>query len=140
MKARPKQLDLFHSLSLDPTYPVKRALRVALSNAKHLSRDQVVDKMNKLASREGKRKKVSKATLDNWTKNSDPDRIPSLFWMTVFCKVVGDVSPIACMLRPLDCDVVDESGKKYLRWAKAEMTKRKAAKRAKHALSALEDF
>ena len=139
MEEKPHQLELFHSNSLDPTYEIKRSLRLALSKTS-LSRDQVVDEMNKIAVREGMRKKVSKASLDNWTKDSDPDRLPSLPWLTIFCRVVDDVSAITCLLKPLNCNVVNEKGKKLLHWAEAEMAKRKAAKRAKYALSALQDF
>lgn len=134
-----QQLDLFHARSLNPTYEIKRAIRLGLSRT-HLSRDQVVDEMNRIAIQEGLRKSVSKASLDNWAKDSDPERLPSTVWLTIFCKVIGDVSPIAAMLRPLGADIIDGGDQRLLGWAKAELEKRKAVRKAKNALSIVEDM
>jgi hypothetical protein len=124
---------------LNPTHEIKRAIRHALSNS-HLSRDQIVDLMNAAANREGLRKTISKPVLDSWTKESGEDRLPSLPWLTIFCAVVGDPSPIAAMLRPLGFGVVDDRGRALLAWAEAEVAKRKATRRAKHALAVIEEF
>ena len=139
MNKIPHQLDLFNSQSLNPVYEIKRALRVALSKT-HLSRDQVVDEMNRIAVMEGMRKSVSKASLDNWTKDSDPDRLPSLPWLTIFCRVLYDPSPIAAMLRPLGYNLIDERGRAILNWAESELSKKIAAKRAKLALAQIEEL
>ena len=132
------QLDLFTNQSLNPTYEIKRQIRLASSGC-NLSRDEIVDRMNKIAVQEGMRKTISKPTLDNWTKDSDPDRLPSLYWFTIFCRVVGTVAPIEAMLRPLGCGVMDQEDQRLLAWAKAEMEKRKATKRARLALEGLSD-
>ncbi|MFC1867675.1 hypothetical protein ACFL0H_06030 [Thermodesulfobacteriota bacterium] len=139
MNKKAIQLDLFHPQSLNPTYEIKRALRLSLSKT-HLSRDQVVDAMNKVASSEGMRKNISKATLDNWTKDSDPDRLPSLPWLTIFCCVLNDADPVATIIRTLGYDLIDERRKALLVWAEAELNRKKAIKRAKNALAIAEEF
>ena len=133
------QLLLFESQSLNPCPEIKRTLRLALSRSA-LSRDEIVDRVNSLAVQEGLRKSISRAVLDSWVKDSDPDRLPSQVWMTLLCKVLEDPSPIAAMLKPLGFAVVDERGKKLLTWAEAEISRRKATRRAKHALATIEDF
>jgi hypothetical protein len=124
---------------LNPTHEIKRAIRHALSNT-HLSRDQIVDLMNTAASKDGLCKTVSKSVLDSWTKESGADRLPSLPWLTIFCAVVGDPSPIAALLRPLGFGVIDDRGCVLLEWAEAEIEKKKATRRAKYALAAIEDM
>lgn len=137
MHKRSYQLDLFSNQSLNPTYEIKRQIRLALTGCS-LSRDEIVDRMNEIAVQEGMRKTISKATLDNWTKDSDPDRLPSLPWVTIFCRAAGTVSPIEAMLRPLGCGVLDNNDQKLLVWAKADLERRNAAKRARLALEAIE--
>lgn len=77
------QLDLFQSPSLNPTYEIKRQIRLALADTS-LSRAEIADRMNEISAAEGMRKSITKAQLDNWAKDSDPDRLPSLPWMTIF--------------------------------------------------------
>ncbi|MBW2052741.1 MAG: hypothetical protein JRI85_10965 [Deltaproteobacteria bacterium] len=132
------QLDLFDgSASLDPTYEVKRQIRLALKES-DLSRDQVADAMNELAAQDGISKRASKATLDSWTKDSDRDRLPSLMWLNYFCEVVGSLSPYIAVIRPLGGRVIGLDEVKLLNWAEAEQEKRQAAKRARLALENLE--
>ena len=120
MKTPINQLVLFKSTSLNPTHEIKRCLRLALSGSA-LSRDQIVDLVNRLAVREGLRKSVSKSVLDSWVKDSDQSRLPSPAWLTLLCKVLNDPSPIAAMLRPLGFYTIDDRGKALLTWAEAEV-------------------
>jgi len=131
------QLRLFESTSLNPTYEIKRQIRLALSGS-NLSREQVVDEMNKIAVSEGMRKTVSKAILDGWTKDSDPDRLPSLPWLTIFCRVMDVTGPLNAMARPLGFAVIGPEDAKILAWGQAELAKRRAAKRARMALDKVE--
>jgi len=137
MTTKPQQLDLFSNKSLNITYELKRCMRIAAS-ASGLSRDQIVDQMNAIAAREGMRTSVSKAAVDNWLKDSDPGRLPSPPWLTIFCSVTGDRGSIEVMLHPLGCGVVDETGQRLLAWAEAEVERKRAAKRARLALEGLE--
>ena len=127
------QLDLFKNTLLNPTYTVKRQIRIALANSR-LSRDEVADRMNEMARVEGMRKSISKAVLDNWTKDSDPDRLPSLPWMTIFCKVLETVAPLEAMAQPLGAAILGPEDLNVLKWARAELARKKAAKRARIAL------
>ena len=133
------QLDLFHQISLNPTYEIKRSVRLAVSKS-HLSRDEIVDHINEIAVAEGMRNSISKATLDNWAKDSDPGRLPSPAWLTIFCDVVNDVGPITAMLRPLGYLPLDGAKQKVLAWAEMEIERRKITKKARLALESLEEI
>ena len=132
-----QQLHMFGAQTFDPTYIMKREMRVAISQS-HLSREQIVDKMNGTASSEGLGKTVTKATLDGWCKDSDPGRMPSSAWLVVFCKVMETVGPIRALLLPLGCDVAGPEDAALLAWARADMERRRAVRRARVALDAVE--
>jgi len=134
------QLDLFHRTSLNTTYETKRLMRVAVSKGSFSrDRDRLVDEINKIAVQEGMRTTISKATLDNWLKDSDPGRMPSPAWLTIFCYVLHNTGSIAAMLSPLGCIVVEGETQKLLVWAEAEFGKRRAVKNARRALANLEE-
>lgn len=135
--SRARQLDLFSGQSFDVTHEIKRQIRHVLTNSV-LSRDQVVDRMNGIATAEGMRSTISKAVLDGWCKDSDPARLPSLPWVIIFCRVTETVTPIEAMLRPLGCGVIDGDDKRHLAWARAEMKKRKVIKAARLALEGID--
>jgi hypothetical protein len=131
------QLDLFGEQNLNIVAEVKRQIRLALGKTT-LSRDEVVDRMNALASRDGLKDTVSKATLDGWCKDSDTSRIPSLARLVLFCHVLGTADPIRAVARPLGTEVVGPEERKILAWGKAELARRRAAKKARLALEVLE--
>lgn len=131
------QLPLFDAVSLNATYEIKRQIRLALSNSV-FSRDQVVDRMNELGSHEGFSRTTTKAVLDTWTKDSEPGRLPTITALTILCRVLGTVAPFEAALRPLGCAVLDPNDRQVLQWAKAELEKKKATKRARVALEAIE--
>lgn len=131
------QLDLFKSTSLNPAYEIKRQIRIALGNSS-LSRDEVADRMNEIAVAEGIRKKITRAQIDNWAKDSDPDRLPSPPWLTILCKVLGNIGPIEAMIRPLGFNAIGPEETRVLRWGHADLAKRRAAKKARLALEAIE--
>ncbi len=131
------QLDLFGEQNLNIVAEVKRQIRIALGKTV-LSRDQVVDRMNGLAARDGLKKTVTKAALDSWCKDSDPGRMPGLGGLILLCRVLGTVEPIRALARPLGCEIVGVEDRKVLVWGKAEIEKRKAIKKARLALESLE--
>jgi hypothetical protein len=131
------QLSLFGDQNLNIVAEVKRQIRMALAKTT-MSRDQIVDQMNALAARDGLRETMTKATLDGWCKDSDASRMPSIVRLVLFCHVLGTIEPFRAVTRPLGCDVVGPEEKAVLRWGKAELEKRRAAKRARLALENLE--
>lgn len=131
------QLDLFKTTSLNPTYEIKRQIRLAIAGSS-LSRVEIADQMNAVAVSEGMRKKISKDTLDSWTKDSEPDRLPSPPWLTIFCLVLKTTGPLNAIVRPLGMDVIGPNRVKVLAWGRAELEKRKAIKAAKIKLESIE--
>jgi len=137
MSTHTGQLELFHASSLNPTYEIKRQIRLAINNC-GMSRDEITERMNKIAATEGMRRTVSKAALDNWAKDSDPFRMPPVPWLTIFCHVVGSTGPFDAAVNPLGNQVIDYDDVKKLDWARAEIIKRRATKKARLALEAIE--
>jgi len=131
------QLDLFKNLSLNPTYEIKRQIRLALAGS-YLSRNEIADRMNEISAAEGMRKSITKAQIDNWAKDSDPDRLPSLPWLTIFCVVMNTAAPITAMIRPLGAEIISGEDALVLKWGRAEIAKKDAMKRARLALEAIE--
>lgn len=123
--------------SLNPVHEVRRMIRLAMSKSP-LSREQIADEMNRIAGDEGMHKSITKATLDSWVKDSDPERIPSLSLLVIFCRVMGTVDPISVMAKPLGGQVINHEDMKLLTWARAEVAKKKAARRARLAMEAVE--
>ena len=137
MTSTQKQMDLFSgSPSLNATSEIKRQIRLALAASK-LSREQIVDKYNEIAALESA-SRISKNTLDSWTKDSDPGRMPSLLNLNYLCEVLGTLAPYAAAILPLGAMVVGPEDLRLLNWAWAEQARRAAVKKAKLALMELE--
>jgi len=94
--------------------------------------------MNEISAAEGMRKSITKAQIDNWAKDSDPDRLPSLPWLTIFCVVMNTAAPITAMIRPLGAEIISGEDALVLKWGRAEIAKKDAMKRARLALEAIE--
>ena len=131
------QLKLFSRQNLNPTFEIKRILRLVLS-ASNLSRDQVVDRMNDLSSREGIKGSISKATLDSWTKDSDPARLPSITQLILFCSIMETTEPMRPIIATLGGELLGPEDLKVFKYGKAEIEKKKAMKRARRALEEIE--
>lgn len=131
------QLYLFSTPSFNPTYEIKHQIRLTLSKTS-LSRDEFVEKMNECAVRCGIHSRFTKPTLDGWCKDSDQGRLPTLTGLVVFCKVAGTVDPVRPLLAPLGCGLLSPEDVGLLKWAQAEMAKRRASKAARIALEAIE--
>lgn len=137
MARTPKQLDLFSgSPSLNATFEIKRQVRLALASSK-LSREQIVDKYNEIAALESA-SRISRNTLDSWTKDSDPARMPSLLNLNYLCECLNTLAPYAAAIQPLGARVIGRDDLRLLEWAKAEQARRLAAKKAKLALMEIE--
>jgi hypothetical protein len=93
--------------------------------------------VNELAAVEGIGIKLTKATLDSWLKD-DPHRMPGPQALVLICRVLGAIGPIMALAKPLGAAVIDKDDARVLAWGRAEMQRRKAARRAKLALEAIE--
>jgi hypothetical protein len=128
------QLKLFKTRGINPTYEIKRQIRLVLSTST-LSRDQISDRMNDISAKESMSgQKITKDKLDGWCKDSDPARLPSLVELVLFCASTGNNNPLAVLADSLGCEIVGHEEKKVLAWGKAEIEKRKATKKARLAL------
>jgi len=99
------------------------------------SRDQVADKMTELMKAEGLRmpgnsKSVSRAILDKWVSDSASHMMP-VSLLPIFCIVTRSHLPINVLIQPLDIEVITKDQINILRWARVEVAKRKATKRAR---------
>lgn len=131
------QLSLFSGQNLNIVSEMKRQIRMAIARTGD-SRDNVVDRMNELAGRDGIPKTTTKAVLDSWCKDSEPQRMPSLTGLVLLCQACDTVEPIKVLVRPLGGDVIGPDEKRVLLWGQAELQKKKASKRARIALESLE--
>lgn len=137
MTSRYHQMNLFDQKTLNCTYEIKRRMRILIAKS-HLSRDEIADQMSEAAAQEGMKISVSRGTIDNWVKDSDPGRLPSPACLTIFCHVMGSNWPIEAMLEPLGAGAISGDDCKVLAWGKAELERRAAGKRARLALESLE--
>ena len=132
------QMTLFDQPELDITYKCKRAMRLAIAGSR-LSRAEIADAMTEICADEGVKERVAKTTVDNWTKDSARDRMPQAPLMTIFCSVLKDIGPIQEMVRPLGYRIIDPDEQRILAWAKAELEKKAAARKARLAFEILEE-
>ncbi len=130
-----KQLNLWDRPSLDPTHRLKLAMKEALKDTS-LSREQVVDEMNRLAAAEGlttngRSQKVTTALLDKWLAPGATQHIIPLKLLPIFCAVTGSVAPLAALAAPLSARVISVEEAKLLEWAKLELERRRLNKQAR---------
>jgi len=132
---------MYNSLSfqlkrtLNPVPKLKAAMRQALKRSS-LSREQIVEEMNKMAGREGlttggRAQKISLALLEKWVAASATNQVIPLKYLPIFCQVVEDITPLMVLAKCLGYEVIGEEDQKLLLWAKMEREKRRAAKKAK---------
>lgn len=126
-----KQRRLWEDLVVNPLPAVKLALHEAASGSP-LSREELVDDMNRLAHLAGMRLRVSKAMLDKWLNPGTEDYPPNVAAMYLFCQASGDNRPLAVFVRAFPgAHLVDEAEYQLLMWAKAERTVRQAKRQAR---------
>jgi len=131
----PKQLNLWDRPSLDPTHRIKLAMKEALKTTS-LSREQVVDEMNRLAAAEGlttngRSQKVTLALLDKWLAPGATQYLIPLKLLPIFCAVTGSVAPLQALAAPLSARMISAKEEKLLEWARLEVERRRLRKRAR---------
>jgi hypothetical protein len=130
----PEQLNLFRDVQLDPAAAIKLALREALKNCP-LSREQVVDEMNRLADGAGFSVPPSKTTLavlDKWAAAGANAHLIPLKLVPIFCRATGSTLPLAALsaFTP-GARIISADDYALLEWAKLERTSRQVRKQAR---------
>ncbi len=96
---------------------VKAAMNRAAARSR-LSREQIVDRMNRAAQAAGVRmtkgnaKTISPATLEKWLNPAERGHIPSLIAVNVFCLALSDVEPLAVQLQAHGLETMTEEDRK----------------------------
>jgi hypothetical protein len=125
-----KQRRLWAELVINPLPGLVAAMNAALEGS-GLSREQLVDDMNRLAHLAGSRRRVSKAMLDKWLAGT-PGYVLYLDALPFFCQALGDNRPLEVYARVFPgARVISEERYRVLEWAEAEIAAREAKKRAK---------
>ena len=127
------QLTIREQIDLDPKDRLKLAMRESLREC-DLSRAQVVDEMNRMATCSGittggRGQKVTEAILDKWTAREAAHIIP-VRYLTIFCKVTGCLYAIEALLPP-GVELVTGEDVAVLRWGRVEMERRRLAKQSR---------
>jgi hypothetical protein len=115
---------------------VKAAMNEAIKESS-MSREQIVDDMNRLAQAagitcNGRGQKVTSAILDKWVAaGSQAHQIP-LRMLPVFCRAVGSNLPLEVYSRCFDgARAVTAEDYKVLEWARLTIASRKSSRRAR---------
>ncbi|MCE5242465.1 MAG: hypothetical protein ABFD98_15805 [Syntrophobacteraceae bacterium] len=131
---KPKQLVMQFRESLNAELAVKEEMNSAASEC-GLSRDQIVDGMNRTALRfginlmKGNKGDLSLDTLEKWLNPNAQGYLPSIRALMVFCAVVdGSERVLSAMAEPLGCRIVGRKDALLLDWAK-EFQRAKEAQR-----------
>ncbi len=129
-------MNLWETLVVDPGPSIKISMNEAIKSST-LSREQIVEEMNKLAAVagircNGKAQKITVALLDKWVApGSDAHHIP-LKLLPLFCRVVGNNLPLEVYAKSFcGARIISEDAYQVLQWALAEIESRRARKMAR---------
>lgn len=127
-----RQLPLFGSKSLNPIIDLKREMALAARNC-HLSRLELVDRMNALIEIErlrtkGKDGKVTGAMMDKWLAVESTDSVISLKLLPIFCRATGSLGPLRALAAPVGAAVIDQADQVLLKMARARVIRKDAAR------------
>jgi hypothetical protein len=85
----------------------------------------------------GRGSTISAASLDAWCSETKSNLIP-LNLLPIFCRVVGDMTPLKVLAHPLDGEIIDSKEARLLAWAKMEVQAKTLARKKKKILSEIE--
>jgi hypothetical protein len=128
-----KQLSLFHArrevvASSGFVAGMKAAMR-RIVEASGKSRDHVVDAMNEIVRATGKglckgSKYISLPTLEKWLADEERGQLPDVWGLHVLMLATGNrLQPLETWLALFDCSILDEVGRKKLKFAELELKK-----------------
>lgn len=117
-----QQIPLFDRPTLNTCKDQKLAMNLAVRQ-NHLSREEIIDEMNDLATRYGvnlvSNGSLKLETFEKWINPNDLSRQMPTRALPVFCAVVQDTSALDILARPLGARVIGYEDQNRLRWAKA---------------------
>lgn len=131
-----KQLSLFSQPSLNINRTLKKQMAHSAKSSQW-SRDEILDRMNDLASRYGVRlmkgngKALTMTTFEKWLNVAAMEHVPPVNSLVIFCAAIGDNSPMHVLMEPLGKGVVDEADAKLLLWAKEYQRAKSARQKMK---------
>lgn len=118
-----KQLNLFNQPSLNVGKKLKEQM-AASAKASKFSREELLGRMNDLASRYGVRlvkgngNGLTMATLEKWLNPEAMEHVPGINSLMIFCAALEDLEPMREVLAPLGGMLIEEDDVKLLLWAK----------------------
>jgi len=99
---------------------VKSAMQRSISETRTaLSREQVLDRMNRIAGDAGVKltmgnsRKLALPTLEKWLNPGDREHLPSILALHVFCLAVGSLEPLAFLIGLHGCEVMTPQDRKF---------------------------
>jgi len=127
----PIQLSLFDTPSFNTCKDQKSAMNASAKQC-GMSREEIVDKMNDLASRYGvglaSNGGLTLDTFEKWLNPSELNRQMPMKALPIFCAVINDNSALDVLARPLGVRVIDDADQRLLKWAKEYFRVRDARK------------
>ncbi len=130
------QLNLWEKVTVDPVPSMKAAMNQAIKDSS-LSREQIVDEMNRLAAIAGitcggRSQKTTLTVLEKWVAPGATAHIIPIRILPLFCRAVSSNLPLQVYAQVFaGAKVISAKDEKILKWAKSELTSRLARKKAK---------
>lgn len=123
--------------SLNVAARVKAAMREAIRES-GLSREEIVERMASLATRDGLRggrgTTITLANLDAWVGETKDNQIP-VHLLTIFCRVTRNLGVIEALAAPLGATVIGRRDRRLLEVAKIDEESKKLKRRKTQILS-----
>ena len=130
-----KQMELWENIISDPGPTVKAAMSEAIRRCS-LSRDEIVDHMNRLAqfagiTCNGRTQKVTLSLIDKWVAPGAKNYNIPIRLLPIFCRIVSSTLPLQAYSSFFeDARIISTDDNKKLEWAKAEINARNHRKNA----------
>lgn len=132
------QMDLFGP-SLD-IVPKLKATMVRCLGESSFSREQIVDRMNRLMDEAGINIAITKTSLDKWVSMSSTAHLIPMRLLPVFCRAVESVDPLAVIAVPLGAVLAGPREQRLMELGQAQLMAKQARHARQRALLELEDM
>lgn len=120
---------------------LKAALKLSIDNS-GLSREQVVDRMNRAAAAEGlgngRGRRITTAALDGWLAQAKGNMIP-VDLLPIFCWATGSLEPLRVLAACNEAEVISREEGTLLAMAKVDREMRRLQKKRRQLSVMLEE-